>query len=45
MPKDNELQDLLQNTYKTKRATVDKIEEILYKPIQENSKMVIYFSH
>lgn len=34
MSKDNELQELLQNTYQTKRATVDKIEEILYKPIQ-----------
>lgn len=33
MAKEEELQDLLQATHTTKRATVDKIEEILYKPI------------
>ncbi|MGC0371864.1 MAG: hypothetical protein DGJ47_000565 [Rickettsiaceae bacterium] len=33
MSKDNELQDLLDKTYTTKRPTVEAMEEILYKPI------------
>ena len=33
MTKDNELQDILQMKNTTKRATVDSLEDILYKPI------------
>lgn len=33
MTKDNELQDLLEKTYTTKRTTVDAMEDILYQPI------------